>query len=306
MITASSILTLMKLTRKSINGGKGQNMPPAPKSNWNYLYDVFKKLREAEPGAKISVFARSHGVSSGACREAFRRIESKKTRTVRTKNTRTNARKEPCVFDEVSPEEATEIVKQISDPRLVGCHARVLSMLYRAFDRIDYVHKKQCEHNEDGTEKIKIETIRDVKDEYQAQREFIYVIREIMPFISEIKDRVGIEAVINNLQARTIDVTQAALEISKMGVNLPEALKIMLSKTPPVVIANNFEMTSTEELDQRALETIQQLKWQHEHFLAERRQEVIELKKELKGSESFAPEEGPNKLIAHQKKENES
>ena len=70
-----------------------------------------------------------------------------------------------------------------------------------------------------------------------------------MPFISELTDRVGIEGVITSLQSRAIDITQAALEISKMGANLPEALKIMLSKTPPIMIANTFEGPSEAELD---------------------------------------------------------
>ncbi len=116
--------------------------------------------------------------------------------------------------------------------------------------------------------------------------------REIMPFIAELKDRTGIEGIISKLQDRQYDVTQAALEISKMGVNLPEALRIMLSKTPPVVIANNFEMPDTDELDQRALETLQQVQWQYECFLPERREEVIQMKKELSGAESFVPEKG--------------
>ena len=280
-------------------------MPPAPKHNWRYLYDVYQEYLKENPGTAVADFARKNSVDEGACRAAFNRIGKKRTiRTIRTENRRTVGRKEPSIFDDVSPEEATEIVQQISDPRIVECHAKVLTMLFRSLDRIDFVHKKQCEQNEDGTEKIKIETIRDVKDEYQSQREFIYVLREIMPFISEIKDRVGIENVITNLQGRVIDVTQAALEISKMGVNLPEALKIMLSKTPPIMISNNFDGPDIAELDQRALETLQQVRWQHDHFIETRRQEVIELKKELKSADSFAPEEEPNKL-KHQKKEEE-
>jgi hypothetical protein len=98
-----------------------------------------------------------------------------------------------------------------------------------------------------------------------------------------------IEAIISKLQDRQYDITQASLEISKMGASLPEAMRIMLSKTPPVVIANTFEALDTDELDRRALETLQRVQWQYDDFLPERRQEVIELKQELKGADAFMP-----------------
>lgn len=99
-----------------------------------------------------------------------------------------------------------------------------------------------------------------------------------------------VERIVSRLQTHEIDITDASLEISKLGANMPEAMRIMLSKTPPVVIANNLEMPSEAELDQRALEAMEHVKWQLECFLPERQQEVIELKKELAESDSFAPD----------------
>lgn len=96
-----------------------------------------------------------------------------------------------------------------------------------------------------------------------------------------------VEAIVSRLLMNEIDITRAALEVSQIGGNLPEALRIMLSKTPPIMIANSFEVTTTEELDQRALEVMQGIQQQWNIFLPERREEVLALKQELKGIESF-------------------
>lgn len=265
-------------------------MSRTAKHNWAYLYEVYQKLCEAEPGTQVSEFARIHGLPAGACREAFRRIRDKKARTKRTKDTRTNARKTPTLFDEVSPEETIGIVQQISDARLVAVHAKVLTILCSGLNQLDAIHQKVCERDANGNFIIKIETQLDAKTAVQIVNETTRGLQEIMPFIIELQERAGLDNIISKLQGREYDITQAALEVARLGANLPEALKIMLSKTPPVMIANNFEMTNLAELDQRALEALKQVQWQHECFLPQRREEVIELKKEMKGAESFAPE----------------
>ncbi len=262
-------------------------MPRGSKHNWDYLYDVYQKLLEEKPGTSSSEFARQNGLpSSEACRVAFHRIAKKRaSRTFRTDASRTKictTQGTTDIFAEVSPTETSEIVQQVCSARVVAVHAKVLTNLVAAMDRLDII--QGCEKN------IMPETMRDVKDAYQSVNELLRALREIMPFILELKDRTGLEDIISRLQGREYDVTQAALEISKMGANLPEALKIMLSKTPPVMIANNFEMTNLAELDQRALEALKQVQWQYECFLPKRRDEVIELKKELKSAESFAPD----------------
>jgi predicted CopG family antitoxin len=260
-------------------------MPPAPKHNWAYLYDVYQKLCEEKSDTSVAEFSRQNNVEEGSCRMAFNRIRKKiakrTARTTRTNQTE-NKRNNSDIFTEISPTETREIVQQVCSARVVAVHAKVLANLIAAMDRLDII--QGCE------KKIKPETMRDIKDAYQSVNELLRALRDIMPFILELKDRTGLEDIISRLQGREYDVTQAALEISKMGANLPEALKIMLSKTPPVMIANNFEMTNLDELDQRALEALKQVQWQHECFLPQRRDEVIELKKELKGADSFAPE----------------
>lgn len=268
-------------------------MPPTPKHNWIYLHDVYQKLLEAAPDTSYAEFARQNGVEESACRAAFNRLKKKSAklavRTVRTKNERTNGRTKPSLFDELSPEEATGIVQQICGARLVEVHAKVLTVLCANLNQLEAIQQKVCERDKDGNLIIKIETALDAKTSVQTVNETTRGLQEIMPFIIELQERAGLDNIISKLLGREYDVTQAALEISRLGASLPEALRIMLSKTPPIMIANNFEMTSTEELDQRALETMQQVQWQYECFIPERREDIIEIKKELAGAESFAP-----------------
>jgi hypothetical protein len=266
-------------------------MPPLPKYNWSYLYDVYQKLLETVPDTSSSDFARQNGVSEEACRKAFKRIENKhkKWRTIRTKNGRTNGQTNPGLFDDVSPEEATEIVKQVSNSRLVAVHAKVLAILCSNLNQLEDIQAKVRARDADGNFIIKIETQLDAKTSVQVVNEITRGLQEIMPFIVELQERAGLDKIISKLQNREYDVTQAAIEISRIGSSLPEALRIMLSKTPPVMIANNFEVTNLDELDQRALEALKQVQWQHECFLPQRRDEVTELKKELQCIESFAP-----------------
>lgn len=270
-------------------------MPRAAKHNWAYLYDVYQKFCETKPGTSVSEFARAHEIPDGACRDAFRRIDKKKQRAIHSKNARANTRKTPTLFDEVSPEETTGIVQQISDARLVAVHAKVLTILCSGLNQLDAIHQKVCERDANGNFIIKIETQLDAKTAVQIVNETTRGLQEIMPFIIDLQERAGLDNIISKLQGREYDITQAALEVARLGANLPEALKIMLSKTPPVMIANNFEMTNLDELDQRALEALKQVQWQHECFLPQRREEVIELKKEMKGAESFAPEKEKGK-----------
>ncbi len=266
-------------------------MPPAPKHNWSYLYEVYQKLLEEKPGMSSSEFARQNGVAEEACRKAFKRIETKRAkRTIRTQTGRTNRPKRPGIFDDITPEETVEVVQQVCSARVVAVHAKILAILCTELNHVEELQKTRSEKEEDGKYKIKIETTKEIKDSIQTSNEIVKACRELMPFIMELKDRTGLEDILSRLQGREYDVTQAALEISKMGASLPEALKIMLSKTPPVVIANNFEMPDMNELDQRALETLQQVQWQYERFLPERREEVIQMKKKMQRAESFAPE----------------
>jgi len=112
------------------------------KHNYRYLYDVYKKLCETEPGTSVSEFARAHGIQEGACREAFRRIEKKNSRTEKT---RTNG-PAPSIF------EAGQIVQQIC--KLAEMQLRVLTILLRSLIRLDHRSPETLEMDEKDPNEI--------------------------------------------------------------------------------------------------------------------------------------------------------
>lgn len=264
-------------------------MPPAPQYNWEHFYDVYHELLKEKPNVQPTQFARDNGLPEAACRDAFRRIKQKRERALHAKSADANARKKrkkaaPSMFDEATPEEAAQVMQCVPVSRVTILHAKVLNYVMDLFERIDKIKAAE--------EIIVPESIKDIKEAYQSIEILVRILQQVTPFLSELQERSGIERIVSRLQNHEIDITDASLEMSKLGVNLPEALRIMLSKTPPLVIQSSFEMPSEEELDQRALETMEYVKWQYECFLPDRREEVIELKKEL-GAGSFAPETKP-------------
>lgn len=239
-----------------------------PVHNYPYLKSVWDKVQAENPGYKLTQFSRDNGVPYDRLRHAFKRLE-KRSKTER-------------LFNGLENEDIEKVIGSISNERISEIHASVLSALYAALKRIDELQKAET--------KIIPETAQDLKSAVSSVAELIRALREILPFLMELEDRSRLINIVNQLQTKEINVTQAALEISKMGARLPEALRIMLSKTTPIMISQNFETPDMDELDQRALETLKQVRWQYECFLPERREEIIEIKKEFAGAESFAPE----------------
>lgn len=236
-------------------------------------------MKEENPRLTLSQFCDDHGLPYDACRVAFRRLGAG-TKRERTKTDQ--------MFDQAGPDVAGKVLGMIDSGRVVDLHCQVLSILYGGLARLEEL--QTLEKN------IEVTTANDLRQCVSAVGDMIRALRELLPFITELRDRAGISGIMSRLQSHEIDITQASLEMSKLGVNLPEALKIMLSKTPPVIIANSYEIMPEDELDARALEVLEGVKWQYECFLPERREEVIELKKELgAGSWPGGKEAEPNK-----------
>ena len=254
------------------------------KHDWPYLKKVWENTKKNNLDYSLTQFAADNGVDYNACRMAFSRLEKKaaNNRTIRTKTERTKTEQ---IFDPVSPDEAQDVINAVTNERVAAVHAEVLTRLYRALKRLEEIQDKES--------KVEIETPQDVKHSVSAVGDMVRTLREIMPFILELRDRGNLDDIITRLQNREYDVAHASLEISKMGLNLPEAMRILLSKSPPLVINQEFVGVDEQELNAKALEALNGVNWQYENFLPQRRQEVIELKKELEHADSFRTAEKP-------------
>jgi len=250
------------------------------KHDWPYLKSVWDQFKEKNPGATLKQFTIDNGLPYDSCQMAFKRIEA---RTNKQPATNKPTKNQQTIFDPVSPSEAKDVIEAVTTERIAAVHAEVLTRLYRALKRLEEIQDKEV--------KVEITTALDVKQSVSAVGDMVRTLREIMPFILELRDRGNLDDIITRLQNREYDVAHASLEISKMGLNLPEALRILLSKSPPIVINQEFAGVDEQELNDRAMEALEGIGWQYENFLPQRRQEVIELKKELSHADSFGTTE---------------
>jgi antitoxin component of RelBE/YafQ-DinJ toxin-antitoxin module len=253
----------------------------AAKHDWPYLKVVWDQFKEQNPGATLKQFTIDNGLPYDSCQVAFKRINKRTDKPTTDKPTKNRQ----TLFDPVSPSEAKEVVEAVTNERVAAVHAEVLTRLYRALKRLEEIQDKES--------KVEIETPQDVKHSVSAVGDMVRTLREIMPFILELRDRGNLDDIITRLQNREYDVAHASLEISKMGLNLPEAMRILLAKSPPLVINQEFVGVDEQELNDKALEALEGIGWQYENFLPQRRQEVIELKRELEHADSFRTAEKP-------------
>lgn len=98
--------------------------------------------------------------------------------------------------------------------------------------------------------------------------------------------------IIEKVQKGELTVIEAGYEFAKLGLPLPEVLKIQLTRVKDQGGEDPGDYTpiSEEELERRATERLAAIQKQRDEFLPERRAEVAEIKERLKDQDSFAPE----------------
>lgn len=97
--------------------------------------------------------------------------------------------------------------------------------------------------------------------------------------------------IIERIQSGELSEVNAGYEFAKLGLPLPEILKLRVGKSQiEAAIENDFTPVSEEELERRASERLAAIQQQREQFLPERRAEVAEIKERLKDQDSFAPD----------------
>lgn len=94
--------------------------------------------------------------------------------------------------------------------------------------------------------------------------------------------------ILDDWEADKLTTKEAAVRFAKLGLPLPEVLRIELSKQEPEQ-PQVADPITPEEMDRKYQEAMEERNRQKETFLPERRQEVIELKEEVKSASSFDP-----------------
>ena len=96
--------------------------------------------------------------------------------------------------------------------------------------------------------------------------------------------------ILDSLLSGGIDVTTAALQFTREGLPLPDAVRLLLSKTTPPEAEPDLPVAiSDEELEAGYRRKMAEIEGQKEQWLPERHKEVASLKDELKNVESWGP-----------------
>jgi len=99
-------------------------------------------------------------------------------------------------------------------------------------------------------------------------------------------------AIIDRVLANDLDPQSAGLELTKLGIPIPEALRLMIAKqevTDPVDTSWNQEEVEAE-LDRRYKEQMERVEKEEAIWIPQRRAEIQEIKNELKDQDSFSPD----------------
>lgn len=127
--------------------------------------------------------------------------------------------------------------------------------------------------------------LADKKGSLELLGKYLKLFSDTTPVMSR-----SMDTILKSLLSGTITTREAAYRINLLGLPLPEALKIELSKAepvaPPVDVPPSLDDAELEERYKKALLLHEQ---QVTVWVPERREEVAEIKDELKGADSFAP-----------------
>ncbi len=111
----------------------------------------------------------------------------------------------------------------------------------------------------------------------------------LIPNIKGLEKLSDVNAVFDQLQQEKIDVPQAAIEITKMGVRLPKPMEIMLSRHQPAEPEpDDADMISDDAIIARRQELLAEIEQERVDVVADRKKYVADLKKQMKAAGSDA------------------
>lgn len=103
-------------------------------------------------------------------------------------------------------------------------------------------------------------------------------------------DSSKVKAILKRTLDGDLTPLEAAYEINMLGLPLPEVLKLQLSKVDHTPPPDDAKCPTVEEMERKAQEAMDSIQRDLDHFVPERRKEVIELKEQMKNMESFGPD----------------
>jgi hypothetical protein len=114
------------------------------------------------------------------------------------------------------------------------------------------------------------------------------VLEKLVPSLRGLEKLEVVNDIFTRLGAGKIDVAESAIEFAVLGVQLPDVVKIMLTRNIGEEVQNDGgELVSNETILERRRQREAEIEKQRVEFVPKRTKEVNELKEELKDIDSF-------------------
>jgi hypothetical protein len=114
------------------------------------------------------------------------------------------------------------------------------------------------------------------------------VFEKIMPNLQGLIKLEEMWNIFDGLADNTMDIEQAAVGFVKLGVQMPEPLKMMLQKHQPEELPpDEGDEISEEQILAKRQEMLEQIEIERDEFVPQRKKDVAKLKDELGGADSF-------------------
>jgi hypothetical protein len=215
----------------------------------------------------LSALARAYGIDPGNYQFRKNTKGWKKERLVLS--TETNKK----TIDNLTKDRATDNARNI--------YAEILVVQWQLLDILEDVAATKFDWKE-------ITTPSEARDVAGFVLDMQKAIERIMPNLQGLEKMADMRSVFDGLGDGTMDIETAAIAFVRMGVNMPEPLKIILQKhQPEEAPPDDGDEITEEEILARRQEMMGEIETERDEFVAERKKEVAEIKKELSHVDSF-------------------
>ena len=263
---------LSKIRSPKKSGSKPKSEPKQKRYDW----DALKTDYMLGNYSSLSDFARTHGIAPKS--ESFR----KKTATWKDEKEKIGSIFEAKIREALLDGQVAEKYRSI--------HAHAFRVHLALFDLWQEVGEAAATWGAPETPEAGIKIAMFISRMQKA-------VADLLPSIHGLGQLSEINAIFDQLSEGKIDIAQVSIELMKLGIQLPRALEILLTKHVPMEPEPDEGDWITEQkiLEKRREMRLAEIEHERTHFVAERTEYVNGLKREMKGSW----DEKPEPIVSH-------
>ena len=256
---------LAKVKSKPTEKNKGKpNSKPQGKQRERHDWPVLKTEFTTGNFPSLSAFARSKGISPTSA--YFRRM------TAGWRKDRDNLQ----IISEAKTQEKLVDGKAAEKYQDIYTHALVIQI--QLFELLQYLAHSTSTW---GPITGPADALEGAKFIHEMQR----VLEKILPGIRGLQMLHEVNHLFDQLAEEKIDITKAAIEFMRLGINLPKPMEIMLARHQPAEPEpDDADLITDEQILARRQELMAEIEQERVEVVADRQKYVADLKKQMKAA----------------------